>query len=142
MSIILKYKTIKRPDGTTTRCPIVPLTLKGEETIEYLGLPDSGADVSAIHVSVAEILGLDVTAKETYSFGIGGKVRSVDSRVNLQISKGHESYEFTIPVNVILDGYDFGIMLLGRKGFFDKFIIKFDETNEKITLKRTGQKIR
>ncbi len=136
MSINLKYKTIRRPDGTETRCPIVPLTLKGRESIEYLGLLDSGADVSAIHVSIAEILGLDLSARETHSFGIGGRVRSKDSEVNVHLSKGHESYEFKIPVKVILDDYDFGVMLLGRKGFFDKFTIRFDERNEKMTLKR------
>lgn len=68
MSINFKYKTIDRPDGTKTKCPIIPLVLKWKESIEYLGLPDSGADISAMHVSIAEILGMDLSAKEDYSF--------------------------------------------------------------------------
>ena len=136
MSVTFKYKTISRPDGKKTTRPIIPLTLKGKESIEYLGLIDSGADVSAIHISVAELLGLDLSTDENISFGIGGRVRSKDSIVKVNFSKGHESYEFSIPVKVIIDSYDFGFMLLGRKGFFDKFIIKIDEVNERINLKR------
>ena len=136
MSLTFRYKTIKRPDGTKTKCPIIPLTLRGKESFDYLGLVDSGADISAIHVSVAEILGLDLSGKENHSFGIGGRVSSKDARVNVRISKGHESIEFAMPVKVILDKYEFGVMLLGRRGFFDRFMIKFDETNEKVTLKK------
>lgn len=104
--------------------------------MDYIGLLDSGADISAIHISIAEILGLGLSAQETFSFGIGGKVRSKDSRIKIRLSKGHESYDMTIPVKVIIDDYDFGVMLLGRKGFFDRFIIKFDENGGKITLKK------
>jgi hypothetical protein len=51
------------------------------------------------------------------------------------VEKGHEHYTFEIPVKVILGYYDFPV-LLGRAGFFDKFVISFDQVKEKVSLKR------
>ena len=42
---------------------------------------------------------------------------------------------FQIRVKVILGKYDFPV-LLGRAGFFNKFVISFDEENERVSLKR------
>ena len=140
MAISFNYKTIKRPDGTSTRCPIIPLTLYGKETIEYLGLLDSGADISAIHVSVAELLELDLSGPDEEAFGIGGKVKSKTSKIRLFFKKGHERSNLTIPVKVIYDENDFGVMLLGRKGFFENFVITFKERQEKFTLKKAPKR--
>ncbi len=42
-------------------------------------------------------------------------------------------------MKVVLDAYDFPL-LLGRTGFFDKFIIAFDQQEEKVMLKRKQDK--
>ena len=55
--------------------------------------------------------------------------------MEIVIEKGHEKYTFRIPVKVIIGSYDFPI-LLGRAGFFDKFIISFNQSDERILLKR------
>jgi len=135
MAISFRYKTVKRPDGTKVKTPSIPVVFKGKETFESIALLDSGADISAIPKSIAEILGLDLSGKRTPAYGIGGKVDSVESRVNITVQKGHEQYSFQIPVKVILGNYDFPI-LLGRAGFFDKFIVSFDQSHEKISLKK------
>lgn len=96
---------------------------------------DSGADISAIPKSIAELLGLNFEGKITLAYGIGGKVKSVESEVRVLVQKGHERYEFNLPVKIILDDYNFPI-LLGRQGFFNKFVITFDQENEKVFLKR------
>jgi len=101
---------------------------------------DSGADVSVIDYSIAEILGLNLSGKQTDSVGVGGKVKTTRSEVRIHFSKGHESYTFTIPVLVLPQDSGFGMMLLGRKGFFDKFVITFDESREKVMLKRNTPK--
>jgi hypothetical protein len=136
MTISFNYKTVKRPDGTEVKTPSIPILLNGSERFETVALLDSGADISAIPRGVAEILGLDLSGEKTPAFGIGGKVDSVESTVNLTVEKGHEKYSFKIPVKVILGQYDFPI-LLGRAGFFDKFVISFDQSQEKVFLKRT-----
>lgn len=135
MTITFKYKTVKRPDGTEVKTPSIPIILKGKESFETLALLDSGADISAIPKSIAEILGLGLDGKRTKAYGVGGKVASVQSTVTISVEKGHERYTFQIPVKVILGKYDLPI-LLGRAGFFGKFVISFDQQNERVSLKR------
>lgn len=139
MTISFKYKTVKRPDGTEVRTPSIPILLNGKEKFETIALLDSGADISAIPLAVAEILGLDLGDKKTPAYGIGGKVDSIETNVSVTIEKGHEHYAFQMPVKVILGNYDFPI-LLGRAGFFDKFVISFNQSQEKVLLKRITER--
>jgi len=135
MTIIFKYKPVKRPDGTEVRTPSIPILLNGRESFRSFALLDSGADISAMPKAVAELLGLNLNGEITKAYGIGGEVDSVETNVNITVEKGHEHYTFQIPVKVILGDYDFPL-LLGRVGFFDKFVISFDQGQEKISLKK------
>lgn len=135
MTLNFNYKTVHRPDSTPVKTPSIPIVLVGEEKIDTIALIDSGADISAIPEKFAEILGLDIKGKSAPTFGIGGRVNAVDTTMGIQLEKGHEKYSFRIPVKVIFGNYDFPV-LLGRAGFFDKFIISFDQSKEKISLKR------
>jgi hypothetical protein len=139
MTIAYRYKTIKRPDGTNVRTPSIPITLKGKEQFDTIALLDSGADISAIPLSIAQILSLNLDGAKSEAYGIGGKVDSIDTQMNVTVEKGHEHYSFNIPVKVILGKYDFPI-LLGREGFFNKFIISFDQERERILLKRIDRR--
>ena len=139
MTIIFNYKTVKRPDGTEVKTPSIPVLLNEKEKFETIALLDSGADISAIPKDIAEILGLDLAGKKSPAFGIGGRAEAIDTTMGITISKGHETYSFRIPVKVILGKYDFPV-LLGRAGFFDKFIISFNQSQEKISLKRCGSR--
>ncbi len=135
MTLSFKYKTVKRPDGSEIKTPSIPITLFGSEVIDTLGLIDSGADISAISKDMAETLCLDMNAKITSAFGIGGKVDSIETTMTIEIRKGHEQYRFVIPVKVILDHFEFPL-LLGRSGFFDQFKITFSQKEGKVTLKK------
>lgn len=135
MTITFRYKSVKRPDGTLVKTPSIPLTFIGKESFDTVALLDSGADISAMPKDIAEILGLNLRGKVSFAYGIGGKARCVETKVTILIAKGHESYRFTIPMKVILDKYDFPI-LLGRAGFFDKFVITFDQQEKKVLLKK------
>ena len=139
MTIVFKYKRVKRPDETEVRTPSIPILLKGKEQFETIALVDSGADISAIPIGIAELLGLDLSGKTSPAYGIGGKVESVETAMNISVEKGHEHYLFSIPVKVILGNYDFPV-LLGRAGFFDKFVISFDQSQERVSLKRITRK--
>jgi hypothetical protein len=138
MTIQFKYKTVKRPNGTSVKTPSIPILLNGKEKFETIALIDSGADISAIPKAIAEILGLDLSGKITPAYGIGGKVDSVESRMNIVIEKGHEKYNIQIIVKVILGDYEFPV-LLGREGFFDEFVVSFDQSKEKILLKKISK---
>lgn len=135
MTIIFKYKKIKRPDGTEVKTPSIPVSLNGTDKFDAIALVDSGADISAIPKDIAELLGLDLEGKKESAFGIGGKVDAVETKMGIKVQKGHEIYNFLIPVKVILGDYDFPI-LLGRAGFFDKFVICFNQSRSRVSLKK------
>lgn len=138
MTLVYKYKKIiGRPISEETKTPLLPIIISGTQSIDTLAIPDSGADITAIPLSLAESIGLDLSANKDKCVGIGGWVNSIPSTMNIKIGNEHENYSFMIPVKVILDKYDFPI-LLGRLGFFDKFIISFDEKKQKVKLKRNG----
>ena len=139
MTLSFHYKIVKRPDGTTVKTPSIPISIKGKDSFDTIALVDSGADISAIPKDIADILGLDIDGKISPAFGIGGKTEAIDSMMDIVLEKGHEKYNLRIPVKVILGQYDFPI-LLGRAGFFDKFIISFDQSRERISLKRLIRK--
>ena len=141
MTLSFRYKLVKRPDGTDSRTPSIPIILTGKDSkFDAIVLIDSGADISAISKDMAEILELNLSGERDFAFGIGGKVEAVESKMSLAIEKAHEHYELTIPVKVILGDYDFPI-LLGRAGFFDEFIITFNQKEQKIFLKKTESNI-
>lgn len=139
MALSFRYKGVKRPDGSLVKAPMIPLTIFGKESIDTIGILDSGADISAMSRDMAELIGLDISKETDFAFGIGGKVKSVETTMNILIEQKHERYNLTLPIKVILDDYSFPI-LLGRFGFFDEFIIIFDQPNEKVILKKTQNK--
>lgn len=123
--------------GADIRTPTIPITLKGESSfpVEVMALLDSGADISVIPKGLADVLNLKLSEEVQSSFGIGGEIKVKNSNMTVIIKKNHENYNFTVPVQIILNGEDPPI-ILGRKGFFDKFIISFDEEKQKVQLKR------
>ena len=135
MTLTFRYKTIQRPDGTVVKTPSIPVQLRGKENVDVIALIDSGADISVLPQGIAELLGLNVDGKRESAFGIGGTVACVQTTLSAVLAKGHEQYTFQLPVKVILGDYDLPI-LLGRVGFFDKFVITFNQAQETIGLKR------
>ncbi len=134
-----RYKTIENRPAGDLKTPLIPITIKGNFAINTTAIPDSGADLTAIPLALAEAIGIDLSSSVDECVGIGGRVASKESRMRVSLGQGHERYNFEVPVKVILDSYEFPI-LLGRKGFFDKFLITFDERNERVKLKRNSAK--
>lgn len=139
MTLTFKYKRVKRPNNVEIKSPSIPVSLWGVgQRFEFIALLDSGADVSVIPKDVAELLGLDLSGKREEARGIGGKVQTVQTRINLELGKPHEKYTFnSMPIKVILEDGNMEIpILLGRLGFFDRFTITFNQKEEKIILKK------
>ena len=137
MAISFKYKVNPFKKDAKIKTPCIPITLRGNNgtPIDVIALLDSGADISAIPQGLAEFLNLDLNGEKDKAEGVGGEVDVINTKLNVQLKKGHEDYNFNIPVQVIL-GKDKIPPLLGRNSFFDKFIISFDNKKEKVTLKR------
>ena len=137
-----RYKTTKRPDNTEVKIPSIPIKIFGEKEFSFdtFALLDSGADISVIPKKLGELLGLSLEGNKTIAFGIGGKVECVERKITINISKGHKNYTFRMPVKIILEEYNFPV-LLGRHGFFDEFIITLDQGKQKIILKKVKNTI-
>ncbi|MBI3623559.1 aspartyl protease family protein [Candidatus Pacearchaeota archaeon] len=138
MTLTFRYKRVKRPNDIEIKSPSIPVMLSGTGTkYQFIALLDSGADVSVIPKEVAELLGLDLNKRKEEARGIGGIVPAIQTNMNIELGKPHEMYSFNIPVKVVLSEIDEEIpVLLGRAGFFDKFVISFDQKEERVTLKR------
>ena len=134
-----KYKSLKRPDGSRIKTPSIPVVLSHKEKLETIALLDSGADFSAVPRGIAEILGINLNGDKIPTHGIGGKADTIKTKINLTIEKDHEAYNLTIPISVVLDDYDFPV-ILGREGFFNEFIIEFNQAEEKVKLKKIDKK--
>ncbi|MEK6837215.1 MAG: hypothetical protein AABX69_01065, partial [Nanoarchaeota archaeon] len=83
MTIVFRYKSVKRPDGSFVKAPLVPVTFIGKESFDTVALIDSGADISAMPKETAEILGLSIKGELTNAYGIGGKVNSVQTTATI-----------------------------------------------------------
>lgn len=140
MTLSFRYKKIKGEDYHEIKSPSIPVILSGNKgKYEFIALLDSGADISVLSQEVAELLGLDLSGQREEAKGIGGKVSVVQANVNLKIKKAHESYNMVLPVKVILSNQDIESdipILLGRAGFFDEFIVTFNQKEGRILLKK------
>lgn len=134
--IKFNYKILPDKFTNGTKKPIVRVTLRGnnQTPLEVIGLLDSGADVSVIPKGLADYLNLKLGPKDI-SKGIGGEISIQNSSFQITVQQKHEIYHFeNVPVQVAED--DTMPIIIGRKGFFDKFIVIIDEAKEVVRLKR------
>lgn len=107
--------------------------LSGKE-LQYAALIDSGADFSIFHAEIGEYLGIDIRSGAKEMFGgiqDRGGAEAFLHRITLVV--GGWKYDTTIGFSYDIAPRGFGI--LGQKGFFDVFIVKFDLLKEEIELK-------
>ena len=117
--------------------PIIPILLKhnGLE-VGYHVLVDSGADICLFDANIAEKIGVDIKkGKVAEILGVGGKM-SVIYMHTITIEVG--GWPCTIEVGFLketeLRSVEYGIV--GQRGFFENFVVKFDLLKEEIDLKR------
>ena len=129
-----KYGSISRP--------VIEAILKnGDNSIRYEILVDSGADICLFDQSVGEAIGIDIkSGKMREVFGVGGKV-SLYYFHAVTIEVG--GWKFKLEAGFMPDvaGRIIPYGLVGQKGFFENFIIKFDLKKEEIELKQRTQKV-
>lgn len=103
--------------------------------IGYHVLVDSGADLCLFDTAVAEQIGLDVKkGKPMEVFGVGGKA-SVFHLHTITLEVGGWSYEIEAGFMGNVGTHTMPYGLVGQKGFFENFIVKFDLLKEEIELK-------
>lgn len=121
--------------GSSILKPIIPIKIIAEgKELRYAALIDSGADFCIFDAEIGEYLGLDVESGSREGFGgiqeQGGAVAFLHKVI---LSIGGLESKTTVGFSYDIARYGFGI--LGQKGFFDAFVVKFDFLKEEIELK-------
>jgi|SRR3989338_2928036 len=120
--------------GTSILRPIIPIEIGYEgQPIKYAALVDSGADFCIFDAEIGELLGIDVRSGRKEKFG------------GIQSAGAGNAYLHSVVLNIggwlyktkVSFSYDMaphGHGILGQKGFFDIFKVKFDLSKESIEL--------
>ncbi|MEK6894900.1 MAG: hypothetical protein AABX48_00075 [Nanoarchaeota archaeon] len=140
MTFSFNYKQTILKSGKIIYRPLIPITLIGSnESLDVIGILDSGSDMSIIPKSIAEVIGVKYLGEDEIS-GITGKpIKSKQGVINVEFGKDREKTNFQIPV-VIPEKEDVTI-IIGRLGFFQNFDITFQERKRKIHFKRVFKNI-
>lgn len=111
--------------------PIIPVFLKSKNKfIFYHALIDSGADYCIFGIELADALGIKLSKRKVTFKGVSkDKVQGYWGEVEIRI--GGVSYKTRA---IFAEISDFGHGILGQKGFFNIFIVKFDLIKEEIEL--------
>ncbi|HEY4522781.1 MAG TPA: retropepsin-like aspartic protease [Candidatus Paceibacterota bacterium] len=116
--------------------PVISITLRHKNSeIDYQVLVDSGADMCLFDAEVGEVLGIDVKKGEPKVVsGIGGK-SSFYYVHKVTIEVGGWPYEIEAGFMPAVAGHAGLYGVVGQRGFFDLFVVKFDLLREEIELK-------
>ena len=116
--------------------PVIPIKLKNKnKEIGYQVLVDSGADFSLFNAEIGEAIGIDVKSGELKTiFGVGGKT-SLYYLHTIIIEVGDKDYEIEAGFMPDVAGRIMPYGLVGQRGFFENFIVRFDLLKEEIDLK-------
>lgn len=128
----MKFRYKKYAPGVLR--PVIPIEILHKDiAVPYEVLVDSGADICIFDAQIAEILGISLkTGKEQKVAGLTG-VSEPYYLDPVSISVGGWGYK--VEVGFLPNIGKFGYGVVGQKGFFDIFIVKFDLIKEEIELK-------
>ncbi len=121
--------------GKTLR-PVIPVTLQhGETKIGYHVLVDSGADLCLFDEQIGDALDIAVRSGEKREvFGIGGKASFYYLHV-VTLIVGGWPHKVEVGFMPEVAGRVIPYGVVGQKGFFDLFVVKFDLLKEEVELK-------
>ena len=125
-----KYKNY----GQGTLRPVVPVEVSyGEISVPYEVLVDSGADFCIFDSQIGEILGIDIEKGEKFNVaGITGKLEPYYVH-QVAIKVGGWNYKIKAGFMPNMGRFSYGVV--GQRGFFDIFVIKFDLLKSEVELK-------
>jgi predicted aspartyl protease len=111
--------------------PLIPVMVKaGNSDYHNIALIDSGASFSVFQKDAAHSLGLRIEEGSPILVeGAGGLLQAYVHRLTLKVAEN----EFLCDI-CFSEQYSVRMNLLGRKDFFEKFLITFDEKNRKFFL--------
>ncbi|MFA6315110.1 MAG: aspartyl protease family protein [Candidatus Paceibacterota bacterium] len=116
--------------------PVIPLELRNEgKSFRHEVLIDSGSDHCFFDVEVGKAIGINKENSELKEvFGVGGKI-SIYYVHLVTLKVGDNSFDIKAGFMPNLGGSIVSYGIVGQKGFFDKFIIKFDYSKAEVEVK-------
>lgn len=106
----------------------------GGKEVRYAALIDSGANFCIFDAQIGEYLELDIRTGQSIEFGgIQDRGGAIAFLHDINVDIGGWKYKTKIGFSYDISTRGFGV--LGQKGFFDIFVIKFDLIKEEIELK-------
>lgn len=116
--------------------PIIPIGIAiNQKHLSYAALIDSGADLCIFDAELAEYLGIDVPSGRKEFFG-GVQNASPSECYIHDITLTVGGWDFQTAVGFSYDIANDGYGILGQRGFFDLFSVKFDYQKEEVELKQ------
>lgn len=138
MVLSFSYKKEKLPNGIEVFRPTIPIEIGyNGASMKFVAIVDSGSDESYIPKSIAEILGIETKGRQTTVSTINGTVKVITTLIKITIRHKSETERFTVPVDVPVEEDGTNEIILGRRGFFDRFDITFKENSKRIILTRS-----
>ncbi|MEK7616170.1 MAG: aspartyl protease family protein [Patescibacteria group bacterium] len=132
----LKFHLSEQSDffGDAILKPVIPIGLTvGGEPFEYDALIDSGADFCIFDAGIGEALNLDISKGRKLNFRGIQESSAADAFIHeVTLLIGGWKYKTQVAFSYHLGKRSFGV--LGQRGFFDLFVVKFDLLKEEIEL--------
>lgn len=121
--------------GASILKPIIPIELGyGNRSIRYAALIDSGADFCIFDAEIGAALGIDIYSGNREIFGGIQEAGAAEAFLHeVMLNVGGWNHKTIIGFSYDIAKHGYGI--LGQKGFFDIFVVRFDFSKEEIELK-------
>jgi len=112
--------------------PIIPIKVgKGKLILKTEALLDSGANISVFSADIADYFGIKLTkGRQIYLQGIGGRIVGYIHKLKIIVA----DVSFMCPI-VFSAELITSFNIIGRAGFFSKFLIIFNEAKGKLILR-------
>ncbi len=121
--------------GSEILKPIIPVAIFiGDKRLDYAALIDSGADFCIFHGEIGEYLGLDIPSGIPETFG-GVQDAAVAKAFIHEVTVNVGGWNYKINIGFSYDVAKYGYGILGQRGFFDIFVVKFALAKEEIASK-------
>ena len=116
--------------------PVIEIRVGSKNlSIRYEVLVDSGADICLFDEEVGKAVGIDVSRGKPHEvLGVGGKF-SIYYVHPISIEVGGWTHEIEAGFMPDVAGHVMPYGIVGQRGFFDHFVVKFDLLKEEIEIK-------
>jgi hypothetical protein len=119
--------------------PVIPIKVRhAERSVSYEVLVDSGADLCIFDAEIGALIGIDIEKGEKNRVGgIAGQTAEYYIHP-VKIEVGGWPYNIRAGfLPRVAGGCNYGVV--GQRGFFDLFIVRFDLLKEEVELKERRQ---